>query len=67
MKPPIGQQLQALRLRARKTRAEVAEEARLSERTILNVETHRFPPSLDTLQRIASVFNRTIILSSRAR
>jgi DNA-binding XRE family transcriptional regulator len=67
MKPPIGQQLYALRLRAAKTRAQVADEAGVSERTILNVETERFPPSLETLQKIADVFGRIITLSSRTR
>ena len=67
MKPPIGQHLQRLRERAGMTRAEVADAAYVSERTVLNVEKQKFPPSLETLQRIASVFGRNVILSSRAR
>lgn len=67
MKPPIGQHLRRLRERAGMTRADVATKARLSERTVLNVEKQKFPPSLETLQRIASVFGRNVILSPRAR
>lgn len=67
MKPPIGQHLQRLRERAGMTRAEVADAAYVSERTVLNVEKQKFPPSLETLQRIASVFGRNVILSSRTR
>lgn len=67
MKPPIGQHLRRLREREGMTRAEVADAANVSERTVLNVEEQKFPPSLETLQRIASVFGRNVILSSRAR
>ena len=67
MKPPIGQHLQRLRERSGMTRADVATKARLSERTVLNVEKRKFPPSLETLQRIASVFGRNVIISSRTR
>ena len=67
MKPPIGQHLQRLREGADMTRADVATKAHVSERTVLNVEKQKFPPSLETLQRIATVFKHTVILSSRAR
>ena len=67
MNPPIGQHLRRLRERAGMTRADVATKAHVSERTVLNVEKQKFPPSLETLQRIASVFGRNVILSSRAR
>lgn len=67
MKLPIGQHLRRLRERAGMTRADVADAAYVSERTVLNVEKQKFPPSLETLQRIASVFGRTVVLSSRAR
>ena len=67
MKPPIGQHLQRLRERSGMTRADVATKAHVSERTVLNVEKQKFPPSLETLQRIAFVFGRNVILSSRAR
>ena len=67
MKPPIGQHLQRLRERAGMTRADVADAAYVSERTVLNVAKQKFPPSLETLQRIASVLGRNVILSSRTR
>jgi len=67
MKPLIGQHLRRLREREGMTRADVATKANVSERTVLNVEKQKFPPSLETLQRIASVFGRNVILSSRAR
>lgn len=67
MTPSIGQHLRRLRHEAHLTQLDVARRAKVSERTVINVESQAFPPSLETLQKIARVFGRTVILSSKPR
>lgn len=62
---PIGQQLRDLRIRARLSIREVGRRAEVAPNTVSNVENELHPPSLDAVVRIARVFNRHVILSSK--